>query len=278
MSQAPPDIFAFDDYRGFLRSYYAHRKAQGRGFSLRSFSQRAALQSPNYLKLVMDGDRNLSDAMAQRFAKACGLRAAGAEYFRALVAYGQAERAEERERAYQKLSTFRRFRDVYPLDRAHEAYHSHWYIPAIRELAARTDFRADPKWIGRTLMPSISARKAAQALSVLRELGLLVEDEQRGLRQAHALVETTDRPLGHHVVKFHRTMMERAAESIDSVPREQREIAALTLCLSGAQLGALKRSLQQLRRQLLEEYASGPDARRVVQLNFQLFPLSIEEK
>jgi uncharacterized protein (TIGR02147 family) len=274
----PPDIFAHDDFRAFLRSYYAHRKAQGRGFSLRSFSRQAALQSSNYLKLVMDGDRNLSAPMAERFAAACGLRGPAAEYFCELVAYGQAETAAERERAYRRLSSFRRFRDVYPLERAHEAYHAQWYIPAIRELAARADFRADPKWIARTLLPAISARQAARALEVLSELGFLVPDAQGNLRQAHALLETSDRPLGHHLVKFHRTMMERASEALDRVPRAEREIASLTLCLSAAQLAGLKQRLEQLRHELLHEYVSGPDATRVVQLNFQLFPLSVEEK
>ena len=272
-----PDIFEFDDFRAYLRGYYAYRKQLGRGFSLRTFSRQAALTSSNYLKLVMDGDRNLSGAMAERFAKACGLRGPAAEFFCELVAYGQAETAAERERAYRRLSSFRRFRDIYPLDRAHEAYHSQWFIPAVRELAARPDFRADPKWIGRKLLPPISTRQATQALEVLRELKLLVEDEHGALRQAHPLLETSDRPLGHHVVKFHRTMMERAAEAIDRVPREQREIASLTLCLSGAQLGALKQHLERMRRELLQEYVSGPDATRVVQLNFQMFPLSVEE-
>lgn len=272
-----PDVFAFDDFRAYLRSYYAFRKAQGRGFSLRTFSRKAALTSSNYLKLVMDGDRNLSASMAERFAAACGLRGEAVQFFCELVAYGQAETAAERERAYRALSSYRRFREVYPLDRAQEAYHSQWYVPAIRELAARPDFRADPKWIARTLLPSITARKAEQALTVLRELGMLEDDAQGVPRQVHALVETPDRPLGHHVVKFHRTMMERAAEAIDNVPREQREIASLTLCLSEAQLLSLKQELTRFRRALLQEYGAGPDAKRVVQVNFQMFPLSVEE-
>lgn len=273
-----PNVFAYDDYRAFLRDLYAVRKRQRRGFSLRAFSRKAGLTSSNYLKLVMDGDRNLSASMAERFAEACGLRAQEAAYFCALVAYAQSETTSERERAYRHLSSFRRFREVYPLDRAHEAYHAHWYVPAIRELAARADFKPDPKWIARTLLPPITARKAEQALGVLRELGFLVEDDQGRLRQAHALLETPDRPLGVHLAKYHRAMMERAAESIDRVPREQREISSLTLCLSQSQLLALKARLTQLRSDLLHEFGAGPDAQRVVQLNFQLFPLSIEEK
>jgi uncharacterized protein (TIGR02147 family) len=272
-----PDVFAHDDFRAFLRAYYAYRKAQGRGFSLRVFSRQAGLSSSNYLKLVMDGDRNLSAEMATRFAKACGLEGQAADYFCELVALNQAKTHAERERVYRRLKGFRRFRKVHALDDTYEAYYAHWYIPAIRELSARPDFRADPKWIASTLMPAISARQAAQALKVLQKLGLLVPDAQGKLTQAHSLVITPRGPLGLHVARFHRVMMQRAAEALDVVPREQREITSLTLCVSPKQLTELKRELDELREDILHRYTSGKDARRVVQLNFQLFPLTVEE-
>ena len=275
---AAPDVFAFEDFRAFLRAYYAHKKALGRGFSLRVFSRKAGLTSSNYLKLVMDGDRNLSPEMAERFAEACDLTGQAAEYFIALVTLGQAKGFAERERAYKQLKTFRRFREVHPLDEVFEAYYARWYIPAVRELAARRDFRADPKWIASTLMPAITARQATQALAVLQKLGLLMADASGNLRQAHALVETPDRPLGHHVARFHRAMMERAADAIDIVPREQREISSLTLCISARRMRELKAHLGRLRDELLHEYTADADAKRVVQLNFQLFPLTIEEE
>jgi uncharacterized protein (TIGR02147 family) len=271
-----PDVFSFDDYRAFLRAYYAYKKGNGRGFSLRVFSRQAGLTSSNYLKLVMDGDRNLGAEAAERFAAACGLEGARASYFVQLVALRQAKTQVERERAYENLRSHRRFRQAHPLDDEFAAYHAHWYIPAVRELAARSDFQAEPKWVASRLMPSITARQAARALKVLRELGLLVEEEGT-LRQAHALVTTPDKPLGHHLMRFHRVMMERAAEALDIVPREQREIASLTLCLSDSQLRALKAELVQIRGELLRKYGVDPEAKRVVQMNFQMFPLSIEE-
>jgi len=248
-----PDVFEYDDFRAYLRAFYGAKKARRGGFSLRAFSQSAGLTSSNYLKRVMDGARNLSPATAERFAEACGLRGQSASYFCALVAYGQAESGAEREGAYRALRGHRRFRAVHVLDDAYAAYHAEWYIPAI------------------------PPRAADKALSVLRELGMLKDDEAGVPRQVHALVDTPDRPLGVHVVKYHRAMLERASEAIDAVPREQREIAALTLCLSEVQLTELKARLVSLRRELLEEYTAGPDARRVVQVNFQLFPLTKEE-
>ncbi|HEX5657376.1 MAG TPA: TIGR02147 family protein, partial [Polyangiales bacterium] len=93
---AAPDVFEFDDYRAFLRAHYAHKKASGRSFSLRVFSRLAGLTSSNYLKLVMDGDRNLTPEMAERFAAACGLKGDAASFFCELVGFNQARNAAER--------------------------------------------------------------------------------------------------------------------------------------------------------------------------------------
>jgi uncharacterized protein (TIGR02147 family) len=140
---------------------------------------------------------------------------------------------------------------------------------------ARVDFDPDPRWIARTLLPSISPAQARQALEVLLSLGLVRRDEQSGrYQQVEPLVESPAGPLGHHMVRFHRAMMALAADALDHVPRDEREIASLTMCLSEAQLSDLKAELEALRRDLLVRYATPADATRVVQLNLQMFPLS----
>ncbi len=90
------DVFTYTDYRAYLRAVYAHKKQHEYGFSLRAFSRRTGLGSSNYLKLVMDGARNLSAPMARRFAKSCGLEGETLDYFCELVAYNQAATTETR--------------------------------------------------------------------------------------------------------------------------------------------------------------------------------------
>ncbi len=271
------DVFAHRDYRRFLRAYYEAGREQGQAVSLRAFGKRAGLRSPNYLKLVMDGARNLTSAMAVRFAEAAGLSGEAAAYFCELVAFNQAKSAVDRERAYERLQRFARYRQVHKLDAAQSAYHSLWYLPVVRELVAHRDFRDDPKWIGKTLRPAISPRQAQRAIDTLLELSLLVRDEQDKLVQREALVTTPDGPLPHHVASFHRAMLQRAAEALDSVPREQREIASLTLCVSAEQASELKARLSRFREELLQLYGTTADATRVVQVNLQLFPLTTTE-
>lgn len=268
------DVFEYLDYRAFLRDYYVEQKARGRGFSYRAFSKRAALRSPNYLKLVIDGARNLTDAMAGRFAAASGLEDEEAEYFVDLVAFDQAKNATERAKGYAKLTGFRRYRKSHQLELAQDEYHSQWYLPAVRELAARSDFVEDPAWIAATLRPRITTREAKRAVEILLATGLLGRDEKGEIALSEPLVSTGAEARSVRVVSYHRTMLERASASIDLFDASQRDISSLTLCLGADGLARLKKRIQRFRRELLELSALEDDPEQVIQVNFQLFPLS----
>lgn len=267
-------VYAYLDYRAFLRDHYAAKKAASRAFSYRAFSKRAGVASPNYLKLVIEEARSLSPKMAERFAHACGLDPDASSYFVHLVAFNQAKTSTERAQAYDKLTGFQRYRQAHKLEIAHAAYYSDWYMPAIRELAASQQFREDPEWIADTLVPKITPLQARQALEVLVDLGLLVRSAAGRLEQADALVSTGPETRGLHIAAFHRAMTQRAIESIDLVPAAERDISSLTLCLGRGGLTKLKERLQRVRRELLELSALESEPEQVVQVNFQLFPLS----
>lgn len=268
------NVFEYLDYRAYLRDYYLERKSNEYGFSHRSFSKRAGLRSTNYLKLVMEGERNLTNEMAHQFAVGCGLKGTALDYFCELVAFTQSRSSGERNRCHERLARYKEFRAIHQLEAAQTAYHSTWYLPAIRELAGRPDFEPEPKWIARTLQPKISADEAERALGILLQLGLLIREDNGRVKQSAALVTTGPGPLGHHVVNYHRTMLERAAAAIDDIPRDEREISSLTLCVSQSVLLDLKERIREFRRELLQLAELGGPPERVVQLNFQLFPLS----
>jgi uncharacterized protein (TIGR02147 family) len=269
------NVFEYVDYRAFLRDFYRAQKDKKRPLSLRAFAKRAGTRSYNYLSLVMKGERNLSPEMAVRFARGCGLGKAEADYFCELVSFGQARTAEQRNRCYERLGRFRQFRATHKLEPAQAAYHSAWYMPAIRELVALPDFKSDPKWIASRLTPPISPAQARDALGTLCALGLLVRDGHGHVRQADRLVTTGAGPLGHHVVNFHHAMITQAARALDDMPRDERDISALTLGVSERSLSRLKERIAAFRQELLQLAELDGPPERVVQVNFQMFPLTI---
>lgn len=271
---AGADIFEYLDHRAYLKDHYTEQKARGRGFSYRAFSRRAGLRSPNYLKLVIDGERSLTPSMAARFGAACGLVEDEAEYFVDLVAFNNAKTATERAERYGKLTGFRRYRAAHRLALAQDAYHSKWYLPAIRELAARADFVGEPAWIAARLRPTITKRQAKRALAILIDLGLLRQDESGAVAQSEPLVSTGAVATGVNIVAYHRAMLEQASASMDHFTGAERDISSLTLCLGPTGLERLKQRVVRFRRELLELSATEDDPEQVVQVNFQVFPLS----
>jgi uncharacterized protein (TIGR02147 family) len=273
------DVFEFVDFRAYLRDYYAHAKRARRGFSHRAFSRKVGLGSPNHLKRVMDGTRNLTPAMASRFALALGLEGEAADYFVQLVELGQARTSLARSRAYDKLTSFKAYRKTRTLDLAQAAYHSRWYIPAVRELAGRSDFRAEPKWIAARLLPPIKPAEARAALDTLLEIGLLRREGGK-IVQSEPLVTTGPEMHALHIANYHRMMMQRAAHSIDLVASAGRDISALTLLVDAGAIARIKQRMRRFRRELLELAVVEKQPVQVLQLNFQIFPLSTvdEEK
>lgn len=268
------DVYGYLDYRVLLRDYYDDRKKRGRGFSYRAFSAAAGLRSPNHLKRVIDGDRNLPPEMAVRFADACGFDGDDARYFCELAAFNQAQTTREKRARYEALCRYRGFRRAHKLDMAHAEYHEHWYLPAIRELAGSRGFRDDPAWVAKRLLPAISKAEAKRALETLEQLGLLVRDSDGRLVQSEAVVSTGAETAGVHIVNYHRTMMNRAVEAVDLVPRAERDISALTMCVTPEGLADLKQRVGEFRRELVGLEGADGKGSIVVQLNFQLYPLT----
>src|SRR5947209_4689655 len=98
-----PEVRRYKDYRLILRDFYEYKKSLRAGFSFRRFSQMLGLKSPNYMHMVMQGSRNLSNALAVRVAKTLGLEGGDRLYFLGLVKLENAESATERESAQREI-------------------------------------------------------------------------------------------------------------------------------------------------------------------------------
>ncbi len=268
------DIFAYFGYRAFLRDAYVDLKQRQAGFSYRWFARRAGMTSPNFLKLVIDGKRNLSAASTERFATALELSSNETAFFRELVGFGQARTAAEKNRHFERIGAYRQHRAVCALERHQFEYLSHWWYPAIRELVACEGFVDDPEWIAGRLVPAITAAQARQALDLLHALGFVDRDERGRLRQRTPLLSTGPEVRSLAVGNFHRQMMERAAASIDLVDRDLRDISGVTIALSPEAFQRVKQKIVELRAELLALSAGDDRPTRVVQVNFQLFPLA----
>ena len=269
-----PDIYEYTDYRMFLAAYYKAAKENTRSFSYRYFSRKAGYNSPNFLKLVIEGKRNISSDSIGRFSDALKLNASQKRFFRYLVEFCQAETVEEKNTAFDKVASSRRFRQAKRLERAYFLYLSRWFYVAIRELSARPDFQDDPNWIATQLLPTIKPSEAQQALDALTELGLLVEDEDGRLTRGETSVTTGHEVRSLGIANYHRQMLQRAAESMTLVDQRYRDISALTVCISPEAIAEFKERIHSFRETMLDLGDRDENPLCVYQLNLQFFPLT----
>ena len=268
-----PDIFNYLDYREYLRDYYDTAKHAVPAFSYRYFSRRAGFSSPNYLKLVMDGTRGLTDDSTRKMIKGLALDEDEARFFANLVAFDQADGAEQKNAAFEQVSASQRFRQARRIDHSMFEYLSKWYLPAIREMAARDDFREDPVWIADQLFPPITKSQASQALDLLFELGLLIREDGR-VSRGEPTWTTGHEVRSLAIGNYHRQMLEQAAASIEAVPRELRDLSALTVVIDRETVTELKERVHAFRESLIERCESAEGRELVYQIGVQLFPLS----
>ena len=74
-----------------MKAYYENRKNSPGSFSYKKFSEIGLNSSPNFAKLVIDGQRNLTIENIHKFAFGMGLSSIEQDYFTAMVLFKQEE-------------------------------------------------------------------------------------------------------------------------------------------------------------------------------------------
>lgn len=270
-----PSVFASLDHRQYLADWFAWKKESNARFSHRAFARRAGQKSPSLALSVIAGRRNLTEETLAAFCAAMKLTAEETEYFRLLWVLDMARTPEERNAAWRRLASTRHFREARPLEGESFRYLSTWYLPAIRELATCPGFKADPAWVARTLRPRIREREAAAALDLLVELGMLEIAEDGSVRVRDVSLVTPPEVAGLALHNLHREMLDRARDSIATVPQEERHLAGIAVAIPVSLMPALKQHIHHFLSDMLQRCDSAEEpAEQVVQLGVQLTPLS----
>jgi uncharacterized protein (TIGR02147 family) len=272
-----PDLFAYTDYRKFLKDHYEEQKAKDPKFSHRYFTMKVGFSSSGYFSDVLAGKKNLSGAFMLKFAKALKLSKEEEEYFLNLVSFNQAKTLEEKNRFYEKMMTSGKVK-VAVLEAEKYEYFSKWHYAAVREILHYSPFKDDYKALAKSLDPPIAVKDARKAIELLSALGFIARDAQGFWRPEAPNISTGGSFNALNVANFHRNTLELAIRALDAFPADQKGFSTLTLPLTGDKIRKAKLAIKNLRMYLLALAENGTKADRVYQFNFQLFPVTRVEK
>ena len=273
------NLFLFDDYRHYLRAFYADQKQRRRGFSFRGFAKQAGLASPNYLKLVIEGERRITDKSLPQFLRGLKLSAEEESYFRCLVSFQESKDQRERQNSKIELDKLRSFnmRRVSELEEPRMDYLRSWHHMAVRELVTLEGFSPDPQYVAKALKGRISPAQATESLELLLKLGLLKVVDGKYLQSEPLLTagdDATNKKIAPLVQNIYRQMSDLAMETLSEDAVEQREMSGLTIAVPLARLGEIKSAIKRFRRELNQSFSCDEKNGAVYYLAVQFFPLT----
>jgi uncharacterized protein (TIGR02147 family) len=268
-------IFEYIDYRKFLNDYYAYKKKTSRAFSYRYFSAKAGFASPVFLKLVIEGKRNLSRASIEKFCAAIQLTKKECMYFKNLALFDQAKTADEKQEHYAVLRSIENAVSEKSLEADQYDYFGNWYNVVIREIITLFNFKENYRSLGQSICPPITAREAERSVELLKRLHLIKKRPDGMYEQTDSAITTSGGDIGLMAVRqFNREMVLLAVKSIDMLSREKRNISGVTIGVSPAMYEIICSEIMAFKDRIVSLVHRDEQSSCVYQLNVQLFPVS----
>ncbi|MBX2988296.1 MAG: TIGR02147 family protein [Bdellovibrionaceae bacterium] len=287
-----PSVSDYMDYRVYLADWYAHRRKLSQGeirpYGYQMFSAAANIKSPNYLKMIIEGRRNLSDDMIGKFGKALGLNKEQTEEFRYLVHSSQATDPVDRNVYLKKLSELRVERKLRSgeIDRKTWEKIPNWVAWVVYAMVDQEGVSFDLPTLKRLLRGKATEHEIDESLKGLLASGELSRNDEGVLVKSRHLIESPEDVPVALVRKLQAQLMLLGLESLYQDAPTDREFGTLTLAMTKAEFEEVKFKLRQLRKSVHKDNAIARGqgkGERVYQLNIQLFPVSnraagVEEK
>jgi len=242
------------DFRLFLQSELARRCEANEKYSLRAYARSLKI-APSALSSILNGKRPITRKMKLRLGLSLGMSPQDLGHFQEKQSQGQALK-------FQQLAL-----DTYSVI-------SDWYHYAILEMTHLENFRADPKWIAKSL--GVTKSEVNIAVERLQRVGLLKIENGIWLdttSDGHAtniqgdLTSAASR-------KLQRQILEKSIRALDEVPIAQRNHTSMTMAISPEDLPEAKEKITRFRRDLCSFFEKRGKPTQVYQLAVSLYPVT----
>lgn len=272
-----PDLFAYLDYRKYLRDFCAAKKRLNPHFSYRYLSEKVGIKSGGFFSWVLQGKRNISDRLVYDLARFINFNEQQTVYFAQLVAFNQAITHEERKRAFDILLSMRRG-SVRQVGEEQSEFYRKWYYPALRELIGVLQISDDTvAEVAALLSPAVKTAEVKKALQLLMQLGMVRKTGSGIYERVDAVISSKEQIPLVALHEYQIGCMELAKEAFDRFGKNERELSTVTMSIDDTAYMKIIERLAVFRAEVMEIARSVDTPSRVMQLNLQFFPLTREK-
>ena len=271
-------IYFYQDYRKALLDFYHFKKNDNQDYSYAAFSKQAKLKSLNYLKLVIDGKRNLTISNIHSFAKVLQLQGAEIEYFEAIVLMNQSKLTVETKYYQVRAKNIRQSNAIEVIRTRNSQHISDPLTPVVLICSSRrTHAEATAKVMYELKM---SKYEAGKRIDELIESGSLKIDPQNRLvfPQAHEIVHQP-----HGMDERQKNFLRGGLDEARSVFNERypggaaKFFSLLMSASSGSLVGLFNRMKESCELSAEQFSPEADEAFGVYRLQFQVYRIQRNE-
>jgi uncharacterized protein (TIGR02147 family) len=273
-------LMDYEDYREFLKDYFAEQKSLRRNFTHRAFSEKAGFSNPSYTHYVIQGRYNLTDKNIPGMVRALGLVGEEVHFFNALVERSRKPQSSDFAKWTAKIETLRSQREAYQLRREHYRFFDEWYFPVLKTLVVHANWEGSFEKLAAMLDPPISVSQAKRGVSLLEELQLVRKERNGSYSSLQKNIQTKDVP--PEIMQQHRReLLQKVVDSADVLGPEDRFINYAVIGSNRKVYETITQRLRELQNEIMEMVLNddqGVDEVYLVNLNAVPLSKKIETK
>lgn len=266
-----PLLKSYKDYRLFLKDYYSFKKALRSGFSFRQFSALCGFKSPNYLQLIMKGERNLSEEMAEGVAQAVGLKLYEKDYFISLVRQENSKTDDQLSQAKKESLAAIKKMISKQIPSEQSKVFSSWQHLLVRELVTFKDFEPSGLYISKKLKNVISESEAEDSWALLVRTGFVIQLENGCWIQKDPVIDSGDGAFQEVLINsYHAGTLKKWQALLEKGAIQDHELGVLNIPINKDKIPEFRKRIRQFQDEIIGwlQEEKNPDA--LVQLGTYL--------
>lgn len=254
------------DYREYLLEAYEIRSSKNPHYSMRAFARDLGIGAST-LTEILKGKYGLSKARIQQIADRLHLSTEDKLHFSDLVEKKHGRNLAIQKQAAQRVrSRQKKTSQAHSLDKFKVI--SDWYHLAILEALELNNIKLSDlsKRLG---LPQVTL---TQALARLERLNL-IQPTREGFEATENFSAFGEEVPSEYVRKLHRQMMEKAIQSLEIQPMQERENSSTVFSINRKDLPLAKKKMARFRREIASLLSKGNQKDDVYCLGIQFFSL-----
>ena len=263
--------------QAFLLLKSLGQEKSGKDISYYELADICGIASRTKMKKMLKGDLRMPKKVLHALANYFELDPAQANYLDLLRIFSESDDARHSLDLYSKIVDLKKKngqeKHSYELEEKQLKLLEEWYYLPVCYFIGLKGASADTFEIVRGFKGQLSSEQVLEALRVLVEIDILRYTPNGNLVRVHKSITILDgipRPL---IKKFHQLMIQKAQDSIYSMPIDKRHLMSATLNVRSERVEELRQKIEEFVVMINDEYCDD-DADSLHQLNTQLFSVA----